>query len=363
MGEVLGVGVTHYPPLMSGQPETYANILRGVMKSRLVPAHMKDPKNWPSGMQEEYEHEAERAKEHLELHRRAFKKVRAAIDAFKPDAVIIFGDDQYENFKEDIIPPFNVYCQDKFEATPFFGTPNLWNVDHTKSIKWPGAGRIAREIANELIERDFPIAYSYKQLHAPHGLTHAFANGLVYLDFDHDNPWMYPIIPIAVNCYGKAVISNRGGMAQLNDNRPESERDPYIDQHGPEGPTPRSCFRLGQLIRQITDQRPERFAIIASSGWSHAFLTGKHHWLWPDRDADRRLFEQLKIGEQRQWANLSNAEIFDQGDQEFKNWICLAGAVADRKPEIVDYLETWIFNSQKCFALFPSNGKATVGAH
>ena len=30
----------------------------------------------------------------------------------------------------------------------------------------------------------------------------------------------------------------------------------------------------------------------------------------------------------------------------------VAGAVPERHAEVVDYLETWIFNSQKCFALF-----------
>ncbi len=34
-------------------------------------------------------------------------KARAAIDEFKPDFVVIWGDDQYENFKEDIVPPFS----------------------------------------------------------------------------------------------------------------------------------------------------------------------------------------------------------------------------------------------------------------
>ena len=34
--------------------------------------------------------------------------------------------------------------------------------------------------------------------------------------------------------------------------------------------------------------------------------------------------------------------------------MCLAGAMAEleRKPEIVDYYETYIFNSNKCLAVF-----------
>ena len=44
------------------------------------------------------------------------------------------------------------------------------------------------------------------------------------------------------------------------------------------------------------------------------------------------------------------------GDAEFKLWIALAGSVADAKVEIVDYLDNYIFNSPKCFAIFKPNG-------
>ena len=79
MGEVLGIGVTHYPPFMSGKPESYAGILKGIMRSPNVPDEMKDPANWPSGMQDEWNNEIERAEEHQSQHREAFLKVRAAI--------------------------------------------------------------------------------------------------------------------------------------------------------------------------------------------------------------------------------------------------------------------------------------------
>ena len=45
----------------------------------------------------------------------AMMKTRAALDAFKPDFVLIWGDDQYENFKEDIIPPYCVNAYDKYK--------------------------------------------------------------------------------------------------------------------------------------------------------------------------------------------------------------------------------------------------------
>ena len=349
MGEILGAGCTHYPPLM-GKPETYANVLRGILRSPRIPEKQKQPSSWPQEMQDDWNHEVERAQEHQDRLRSAFARVRHAIDDFAPDAVIILGDDQYENFKEDIIPPFNVFCMDSFPTRPFVSPENIWRADEDTELVFPGAGRLAREIVYDLMEADHPIAYSYKNLHHERGLGHAFANALVYLDWNRKG-WEHPIIPISVNSYGRSVISSRGAMAHIFDSRPEREKDPYVDFPAPSGPTPRSCFALGQKLREVLDARSERFVVLASSGWSHAFLTEKHWWLYPDREYDRARFEELESGNQRSWAELSNDSIYAAGDQEFRNWICMAGVVPERTPEIVDYLETWIFNSQKCFAL------------
>lgn len=70
-------------------------------------------------MQVEYAAEKERAAEHQERLAAAFRRVRAAIDDFAPDAVIVFGDDQYENFREDRVPPFCVYLFEEMESRPY----------------------------------------------------------------------------------------------------------------------------------------------------------------------------------------------------------------------------------------------------
>ena len=249
MAELLGLGITHYPPLL-GEPGSYANLLRIISNSPAVPPEMKDPNNWPTEMQAEYADEETAALEHQARHKTALAEVRAMIDDFQPDAVIVFGDDQYENFKENVIPPFNLYCMDAFHSRPFemlkmLGNPdNLWQVEPDFAYDVPGAGDIARELAHEIIEQNFPIAYSYKYLNHDH-LSHAFANTCVFLDWENKG-WSYPIIPISVNCYGTGVIQSRGGVSHLLDTRPASELDPYIEAPGPAGPTPASCFQLGE---------------------------------------------------------------------------------------------------------------------
>ncbi|MDG2278065.1 MAG: hypothetical protein P8L31_08890 [Pseudomonadales bacterium] len=357
MAELLGLGITHYPPLL-GAPDAFANLLRIIMTSDLVPEKMKQVENWPGEMQQEYESEVQKAAEHQERHIKALAEVRRRIDDFNPDAVIMFGDDQYENFKEDVIPPFNIYCMDSFHSRPFEmlkmlgDPPNIWGVDSGFAYDVAGNGILGRSLAHAIIESDCPIAYSYKYANHDH-LSHAFANACVYLDWDQKG-WPYPIIPISVNCYGTGVIKSRGGFSHLLDKRPMALRDPYLDAQAPAGPTPRSCFNVGQALRDALEHRDERIVVMASSGWSHAFLVEKHSYLYPDREFDAARVSELRNGDQANWASLTNNEVESAGSQEFKNWICLAGVFPERQAQVIEYLDTWIFNSQKCFAVFES---------
>ena len=93
---------------------------------------------------------------------------------------------------------------------------------------------------------------------------------------------------------------------------------------------------------------------MASSSWSHAFLTEKNSWVYPDLEADRVLLEALKKGEYATWRDLPLHKVEESGQQEVLNWACLVGAMAElgRKVEILDWAETWTFNAPKCLALF-----------
>ena len=133
---------------------------------------------------------------------------------------------------------------------------------------------------------------------------------------------------------------------------PEPMRREYGDDQGIAAAR-RHRERLVSGFRKLR-QSPWRGALIASSSWSHAFLTAKHHWLWPDMESDRARFEELRDGNYAAWRQVTVSQIEAAGQQELLNWMCLAGAMEalDRKPEIVDYVETYVFNSDKCLALF-----------
>ena len=118
MGEILGIGVTHYPGLI--QPDQQmAGLLDRTLNSDQVPDALKDPAKWPEPMRKEWADPVAAAKEHRRRLVNGFRKAREALDAFNPDVVLIWGDDQYENFREDGVPSFCVFLQDAIESRPY----------------------------------------------------------------------------------------------------------------------------------------------------------------------------------------------------------------------------------------------------
>ena len=47
MGEILGLGMTHYPGLYRADADMTSTLYRTLAGKR-VPAHLKDPANWPA---------------------------------------------------------------------------------------------------------------------------------------------------------------------------------------------------------------------------------------------------------------------------------------------------------------------------
>src|ERR1700741_1659579 len=120
MGEILGIGVPHFPGLM--MPDAYrSSFLTRTLKSDRVPAEMKQPARWPEPLRQELaaNENGAAAAEHRRRLVGGFRAARKALDDFAPDFVVIWGDDQYENFREDGVPSFCVFALDGVECRPF----------------------------------------------------------------------------------------------------------------------------------------------------------------------------------------------------------------------------------------------------
>ncbi len=347
MGELLGLGLTHYPPL-TGRDENMAGILRHILQDPGLPDHYRHPESWPEAMRWEYGEDEGKsaAARHREALVAQFRKARRLLDDFAPDFVVIWGDDQYENFEEDIIPPFCVLAYESFAPRPWEqlrGT-NVWGEPKEKTFVYQGHRTGAKLLASGLLDEGFDVAYAYKPLH--HELGHAFLNTLLFLDYDRRG-FDYPVVPLQVNCYGRRVISQHGGV-------PDLAHLPTAAEFDPPSPAPWRCFDLGAACARVLARSPWKVALIASSSWSHAFLTAKHHYLYPDIEADRALYEALLAGDYDTWRQTPLAAIEASGQQEMLNWMCLVGAMAElgRRAQEAEFIQTYIFNSSKCFAFF-----------
>src|SRR5262249_45389780 len=238
MGAILGLGVTHYPPLC-GRDEDMARILRRVLQDPGLPESYRRPDGWPGPMREEYgtDDGLAAARRHRAELLEGFRDARRRLDEFAPDCVLIWGDDQYENFKEDVIPPFSVLAYDAIEHRPW-DTPrwkqyrNVWGESSDTTFAYKGHRAAAKHLAGGLIDRGFDVAYAYRPLHHP--LAHAFMNTLLYLDYDRRG-FPYPVVPFSINCYGRRIISQRGTAAHVADMPDEARFDPP-------SPAPWRCF-------------------------------------------------------------------------------------------------------------------------
>jgi len=354
MGEILGIGTTHYPGLV-GTDEGLSSIWQMIVNAPRIDPKWKDRRNWPAGMIEEIGNDMglAAARRYRERMWENFRKQRQIIDDFAPDFIVVIADDQYENFKESIIPPFCVFGLDSdFEqqvwAHGFMaGKPNWWGEPADKSFMFHGHREGAKAIATGLLERGVAMPYAYRLLHSP-TLAHGFNYTAMYLDLDRTG-FAHPIVPLHVNCYGSAVITAKGFAAHLF----EEPVDNGLPD--PPSPTPALCYEVGAKMAETLAASPYRSVIMASSSWSHCFLSTNTGYVIPDFESDRMMLQALKTGDYETWRRRTTAEVEAAGHHEMLNWHVLAGAMAalERKPVVADYVETFIFQSDKCFASFP----------
>jgi len=350
MGEILGLGITHYPGL--SYKGNLTRRIKTLLADPLLPERLRSPEGWHPTMRAQWG--ADEGAAHSEQHRNDmihhFRKARAELDAFKPDWVLLWGDDQYENFHEDCVPPFSVLAYDAVDVQPWKGHQrgaNWWDEPEDKTFTIAGHRAGAKALASGLLRDGIDIAYAYKPLHHP--LGHAFVNSILYLDMDRKG-FPYPVVPFAVNAYGRWLIGAHG-RPMTPSQAAALGADAELD---PPGPQPWRCFQVGAAVARALRESPWRVAVIASSSWSHSFLVAKNSLMFPDVESDKRFYEALRDGNWAAWRDTRIEEAEDRGHHELLNWFCLAGAMAElgRKPDYSVFQESWITNSDKVFAAF-----------
>lgn len=355
MAEFLGLGMTHYP-MLAGTDEHMADLLRWTMADPDIPTNAKNPNTWPVTMMQDWVDDVAAAAQHRADLLTNLDRVRAALDDFRPDLVVVWGDDQYENFREEVVPPFCVLAYGDLDVPAFEvmnerGSPNAWGLPDDQEIVLRGDAGAARALAEALGEEGVDMAYSYRKRAGAH-FPHAILNTQLFLDYPNaGRKFPYPLVPITVNCYGPHAIARKGGLARF--------ADIAAEQLDPSGPPPSRCLDLGAAVVRAYRDTDLRIALVASSSWSHAFLCDRTWHLRPDTEADRLLYDAMVSGDIDTWRQTTAAEIVGAGQHEILNWFCLLGATAEAGLNLIwsDMVETDVFNSNKCFAVYEQAAK------
>jgi aromatic ring-opening dioxygenase catalytic subunit (LigB family) len=261
----------------------------------------------------------------------AFATLRARLAAARPDALVIFGDDQLECFDFANFPAFALYVGDAFEGALASG----------QRVKVPGHPELGVALLTGLMQRGFDPAFCMEMPKPERGVGHAFfrpAESLTDLTT--------PLVPVFINCY-------------------------YAPQ-----PTAVRCYQLGRAVRETLDALGGdlHVAVVGSGGLWH---TPRAPDAYLDEAFDREILKAMAAGDARGMARVFDDYKVPPGDRsqdvgtrgrgvtglpgpgpqggtrETCTWIA-AAAVADGKPAtIVDYVPVYASPIGAGFAYWP----------
>lgn len=264
----------------------------------------------------------------------AMQRMRDILAAAKPDVLLVFGDDQLEQFSFKNFPALCIFTGEEFSGfkiSPYKGLPvssrerekQPHTPEHWVTVK--SHPQLAKHLMKELVKSGFNMAFSNEV--NDHGIGHAFTRPFVHLRPAYD----IPIIPIYINCY-----------------------------YGPQ-PTGARCYALGRAIAKIIEDFPEdlRVGVLGSGGLWHTPMM-KHAHI--DSAFDSAILDAVRSGDARRMAEEfdTRAPRFDPKDEEevtrlsagtgmvlgqgsgtgeTRNWIAAAAVVDGLPGEVIDYVE------------------------
>jgi len=230
-------------------------------------------------------------------------ELKRIIGESKPDALIVIGDDQNENFTAQNVPQFAIYIgADAVFFDRLFQEERTYRCD----------AEIARIILNSAVEGGFDLSFS-ESFPDKRLISHAHVEPLMRILLPSAD---VPIVPI------------------------------YVNAIHPPGPAPARCYAFGQMLGDIIRNHlaEKRIAIYASGGLSH-FTAGYpwRHYNGPfgygciSEDFDRKILQWITNGQASKLAELSSAELLDHGEIELRSWIVLAGTVGTVPARVLAY--------------------------
>jgi 3-O-methylgallate 3,4-dioxygenase len=233
-------------------------------------------------------------------------------EAHRPGAAVVVGNDQMEVFTSDHVPAFAVFWGAYVEGIPrtaeFLAKlpPGIAcaEMDRTppEYTQYPCLPVLGRYLIESLIASHFDVAQMTRLTTGEIGsnaVPHAW--GFVYRRILRDR--VVPHVPVFVNTF-----------------------------YPPNQPTAARCFSFGRALGRAIAAWPEEreIAVIASGGLTH----------WVVCEAfDRMVLESLERNDAAALSCLPE-DFLQQGTSEIKNWITVAGVMAEAglRMTLVDYV-------------------------
>jgi hypothetical protein len=230
-----------------------------------------------------------------------------------PDVLVIVGDDHHEWFFNDIQPAFSIFHGKDVFNRALTGEEEKQKIanggGYAMKIYYPPRDEIypcpsslATHVIASTIQNGFDttaLGEQPRDAGTPRQLGHSY--GFVYRRILQSRP--IPLIPILVNTY-----------------------------YPPNQPTSKRCFEFGQAVARAikTWRGHERVAVVASGGVSHFVV---------DEAFDRRVLGAMQRRDYKML--IEEPEIhFRSGTSETKNWLVVAGMLAETRleMELLDYV-------------------------
>lgn len=311
---VLGMGSSHGPQL-GLPPEQW---------ERRAAADRQNPALWYRGMTYSFpdllelrgaatfaaELGPEKARARFDACQRGIARLADTLDRVAPDVVVILGDDQHEAFDDDNMPALCVYWGETIDDAP--AENESWGQAYMYTVAPhgnPPAARVSHRtdsalglhLIEQLIGNGFDVAHSrfLSPSHQYGTIGHAF----YYVYRRLMNNQVEVNVPILLNTY-----------------------------YEPNQVPIKRCYQLGRALRRAIEawDIDKRVALVASGGLSHFVI---------EEDLDELIIAGLHEKDEAKLTSLPDVR-FNSGTSEIRNWVVVAGAMADSDLEmrLVDYV-------------------------
>jgi 2,3-dihydroxyphenylpropionate 1,2-dioxygenase len=242
----------------------------------------------------------------------AYDRMRQAIEAARPDALVVIGAEHFANFFMNNMPAICVGMGEHYEG-PIEDEAWLG----IKRARVRGTPELSKRLITDMMQ-DIDLAYAQEWK-----FDHGIMVPLSFLTPRYD----LPIIPVNINCQGPPLIPLR------------------------------RCYEFGRALRRACDRAPQRIAVIGTGGISHWPATpdsGKINERWDreflERFLNNRRDELIAYNDDETWREAG------QGGFEIRTYVALAGTVEGCTGELWFYAPIPIFAVGCTIAVMQING-------